>query len=580
MSYLVAAPDMLATAATELQGIGSALTAATAAAAAPTTAVAAAGADEVSTAVAALFSARAQAQQALAQQAAAFHAELVQTLTAAVDSYAGAEAANAAPLQSLVHHARALVDAPTGALAANPLAGSAAPSLSGAGSVALIMGPSGFPVPPTTYLNAVNSLYVQVLDEGASVFPLTTPEGLYPITGVNSLTFNASVTQGAATLNNAIQFLVGAGNHVDVFGYSQSSTIASLVMSQLAAEHVPSNAVSFILTGDPNNPNGGLLERFVGGSIPSLGVTANGATPSGPYPTSIYTLEYDGFADFPQYPIDLLSDLNAYAGILFNHTAYANLTPQQISGATDLGTYGETTYYVIPSPNLPLLDPLRWIPFGNPLADLVQPDLTVLVDLGYGSTTQGYSPGPPNVPTPFGLYPTNVGPLNIATALIHGVPEGINNAIFDLQTGQLTNDSSLQGLLDAAYTFGLTPSEHPTVTQLLGAAATYFNGDVPTTPITVTSSPEDVVNILTGVASTDVSTVLPVLDTALAAGSLPNYDASLFVSNLAAGNLVAAVGDPIVADIALAPFVIPLGLAPIAEALATTGYDLFGGLIP
>jgi len=580
MSYLVAAPDMLATAATELQGIGSALTAATAAAAAPTTAVAAAGADEVSTAVAALFSARAQAQQALARQAAAFHAELVQTLTAAVDAYAGAEAANAAPLQSLVHHARALVDAPTGALAANPVAGSTAPGLSGARAIALIMGPSGFPVPPTTYLNAVNWLYIQVLDQGASVFPLTTPEGLYPITGVNSLTFNVSVTQGAATLNNAIQFLVGAGNHVDVFGYSQSSTIASLVMSQLAAEHVPSNAVSFILTGDPNNPNGGLLERFVGGSIPSLGVTANGATPSGPYPTSIYTLEYDGFADFPRYPIDLLSDLNAYAGIFFNHTAYADLTPQQISGATDLGTYGETTYYVIPSPNLPLLDPLRWIPFGNPLADLVQPDLTVLVDLGYGSTTQGYSPGPPNVPTPFGLYPTNVGPLNIATALIHGVPEGINNAIFDLQTGQLTNDSSLQGLLDAAYTFGLTPSEQPTVTQLLGAAATYFNGDVPTTPITVTSSPEDVVNILTGVASTDVSTVLPVLDTALAAGSLPNYDASLFVSNLAAGNLVAAVGDPIVADIALAPFVIPLGLAPIAEALATTGYDLFGGLIP
>jgi len=580
MSYLVAAPDMLATAATELQGIGSALTAATAAAAAPTTAVAAAGADEVSTAVAALFSARAQAQQALAKQAAAFHAELVQTLTAAVDSYAGAEAANAAPLQSLVHHARALVDAPTGALAANPLAGSTAPSLSGARAIALIMGPSGFPVPPTTYLNAVNRLYIQVLDQGASVFPLTTPEGLYPSTGVNSLTFNVSVTQGAATLNNAIQFLVGAGNHVDVFGYSQSSTIASLVMSQLAAEHVPSNAVSFILTGDPNNPNGGLLERFVGGSIPSLGVTANGATPSGPYPTSIYTLEYDGFADFPRYPIDLLSDLNAYAGIFFNHTAYADLTPQQISGATDLGTYGETTYYVIPSPNLPLLDPLRWIPFGNPLADLVQPDLTVLVDLGYGSTTQGYSPGPPNVPTPFGLYPTNVGPLNIATALIHGVPEGINNAIFDLQTGQLTNDSSLQGLLDAAYTFGLTPSEQPTVTQLLGAAATYFNGDVPTTPITVTSSPEDVVNILTGVASTDVSTVLPVLDAAFAAVALPNYDASLFVSNLAAGNLVAAVGDPIVADIALAPFVIPLGVAPIAEALATTGYDLFGGLIP
>jgi len=153
-------------------------------------------------------------------------------------------------------------------------------------------------------------------------------------------------------------------------------------------------------------------------------VTANltGATPSSLYPTSIYTKEYDGFADFPQYPINVLSDLNAYLGIAFDHTAYVNLTPQQISGATDLGTYGNTTYYMIPTNNLPLLEPLRWIPFGNPLADLVQPDLTVLVDLGYGSTTQGWSPGPPNVPTPFGLFPTNINPATVVTALAQGIP--------------------------------------------------------------------------------------------------------------------------------------------------------------
>jgi PE family len=45
MSYLAAIPAMLASAATDVEGIGSSLTAATAAAAAPTTALAAAGAD-------------------------------------------------------------------------------------------------------------------------------------------------------------------------------------------------------------------------------------------------------------------------------------------------------------------------------------------------------------------------------------------------------------------------------------------------------------------------------------------------------------------------------------------------------
>lgn len=574
MSYLVAVPDMLASAATDVEGIGSSLTAATAAAAPPTTAVAAAGADEVSSAIAALFSSHAQAHQALSAEAAVFHTRFVQALTGAANAYAGAEAANAAPLQRVVQDVLDLVNAPS-------LSGA---SGTAAADVALIMGPSGFPVPPPTYLNALNKLYVQVLHPGATPVPLTTPEGLYPITGVNSLKLNTSVAQGVATLNNAILQQIAAGNHVDVVGYSQSSTVSSLVMSQLAAEHVPPSDVSFILVGDPSNPNGGFLERFVGGSIPSFGVTANltGATPSNLYPTSIYTKEYDGFADFPQYPINLLSDLNAYAGIAFDHTAYANLTPQQISGATNLGTFGNTTYYMLPTNNLPLLEPLRWIPFGNPLADLVQPDLTVLVDLGYGSTTQGWSPGPPNVPTPFGLFPTNINPATVVTALAQGIPEGVHNAISDLQTGQLTNYSSLQGLLDAAFTFGLTPSEHPTVSQLLGAVATFYNADVPVTPITLTSSPADIVNVLTSVASTDVSIVDPAINTALAIGaSAPNYDASLFLNNLQSGNLLAAVGDPIAADVALLPFLVVFGgVLPVGEALATTGYELIGGLIP
>ncbi len=574
MSYLVAVPEMLASAATDVEDIGSSLSAATAAAAAPTTAVAAAGADEVSSAIATLFSSHAQAHQALSAEAAVFHTQFVQALTGAANAYAEAEAANAGPLKSVVRDALDLVKAP----------GLSGASRGAAADVALILGPSGFPVPPLTYLNAANKLYVQVLHPGATPLPLTTPEGLYPITGVNTLKINNSVTQGVATLNNAILQQVALGNHVDVFGYSQSSTVSSLLMSQLATEHIPSGDVSFILVGDPSNPNGGFLERFVGVSAPSFGLTASitGATPSNLYPTSIYTKEYDGFADFPQYPVNLLSDLNAFAGIAFDHTAYVNLTPQQISGATNLGTFANTTYYMIPTNNLPLLEPLRWIPFGNPLADLLQPDLKVLVDLGYGSTTQGWSPGPPNVPTPFGLFPTNINPIDVGTALAQGIPVGVTNAISDLQTGQLTNFSALRGLLDAAYTFGLTPSTHPTLSQLLGAAATFFNGDVPVTPITLGSSPSDVVNVLTSVASTDVSVVDPALNTALAvAVSLPTDDASLFLNNLATGNLLAAVGDPIAADVALLPFLAAFGVVlPVAEALGTTGYELIGGLIP
>lgn len=60
MSVLVAAPELLISAATDLKSIGSALGAANAAAAGPTTGLATAAADEISTAVAALFTEQGQ----------------------------------------------------------------------------------------------------------------------------------------------------------------------------------------------------------------------------------------------------------------------------------------------------------------------------------------------------------------------------------------------------------------------------------------------------------------------------------------------------------------------------------------
>jgi hypothetical protein len=78
MSYLIAAPDMLAAAAADAAGIGSSLSEANAAAAASTTKVIAAGGDEVSAAIASLFSGHGQQFQALSAQAAAFHSQFVQ----------------------------------------------------------------------------------------------------------------------------------------------------------------------------------------------------------------------------------------------------------------------------------------------------------------------------------------------------------------------------------------------------------------------------------------------------------------------------------------------------------------------
>lgn len=119
MSYVLATPEMVAAAANNLAQIGSTLSAANAAALAPTTGVLAAGADEVSAAVASLFSGHAQAYQTLGTQAAAFHERFIQALSTAAGAYGSAEAANASPLQQALN----VINAPTQTLLGRPLIG-------------------------------------------------------------------------------------------------------------------------------------------------------------------------------------------------------------------------------------------------------------------------------------------------------------------------------------------------------------------------------------------------------------------------------------------------------------------------
>ncbi len=135
MSYLVAAPEMLASAAAAVAGIGSTLNVANTAAALPTTAVAAAAQDEVSAAIASLLSSHAKHFQALSAQAAAFHAQFVQALSSAGGVYAAAEAANASPLQSLEQELQSLaVFSPVKDLTGRPLFGNGANAAPGTGN--------------------------------------------------------------------------------------------------------------------------------------------------------------------------------------------------------------------------------------------------------------------------------------------------------------------------------------------------------------------------------------------------------------------------------------------------------------
>jgi PPE-repeat protein len=101
MSFVTAAPEIVASAASDLASIGSTIGEANAAAATPTTGVLPAAADEVSAGIASLFGSHAQAFQALSTQAASFHQQFVQLMTGSAAQYASAEAANTSPMTTV-----------------------------------------------------------------------------------------------------------------------------------------------------------------------------------------------------------------------------------------------------------------------------------------------------------------------------------------------------------------------------------------------------------------------------------------------------------------------------------------------
>jgi hypothetical protein len=83
------------------------------------------------------------------------------------------------------------------------------------------------------------------------------------------------------------------------------------------------------------------------------------------------------------------------------------------------------TYYFMPTAQLPLLDPLRMLPIlGNPLADLLQPFLKPIVDLGYAP---GLLPG--LNPLSVAGYVGQGATAGIASPLVAGLPPLVSNSV-------------------------------------------------------------------------------------------------------------------------------------------------------
>jgi PE-PPE domain len=241
-------------------------------------------------------------------------------------------------------------------------------SLSGS-DTAIILGGTSEPTPSTAFAQAAEDLYLHPLgfDDGATYSTvcdmigtdpcgaplqvLTTPELIQQ--GPSSLTAASDVVLAVENEFNADPGAFSAEHPLTIFGYSQSATAESIAMTRLEEAGIPSDDLHFVFIGDPSLPGGVWpnlepdLDAIFGSSLTNTILTDLGfdsvlgnLTPDDLYPTTIYTLDGDGVADFQQ-------DFTA-GGLLdpivrLQHLVYLGLTPTQIADATT-STDGDLTY--------------------------------------------------------------------------------------------------------------------------------------------------------------------------------------------------------------------------------------------
>jgi len=236
----------------------------------------------------------------------------------------------------------------------DPLAGS---------DTAIILGGTTEPTPSTAFAQAAENLFLNPLgfDGGATsstvcdmvgtdpcaapLQVLTTPELIQQ--GPSSLTAADDVTLAVENEFNANPGAFSAEDPLTIFGYSQSATAESIAMTQLEADKIPSADLHFVFIGDPSLADTGVWPNLVadmdgifGTSLTNTlltdfgidGVLGN-VTPDDLYPTTIYSLDGDGVAQFqPDFESGGL--LGTIEGLFVQHVEYLGLTPDEVANAT------------------------------------------------------------------------------------------------------------------------------------------------------------------------------------------------------------------------------------------------------
>jgi hypothetical protein len=218
-----------------------------------------------------------------------------------------------------------------------------------------------------------------------------------------------SIDVGLVNMDKAIldQYAAHPDEQIIVAGASAGTLVVnqemqSLEQRRLAGDQTvpPPSQLSFVVLGDADRS---MLRKLQGVPLPLITYTVH-PVPVTEYNVLVVAGEYDGLGDWPDRTWNLLADLNALAGTSLLQQAL----PEQIVTALKLDAFGSvhrtamdadltnlpyttstnaaggiTTTYLVPTPDLPLLRPLKPLGVPQPVIDALTAVLRPIIDSAY-----------------------------------------------------------------------------------------------------------------------------------------------------------------------------------------------------
>lgn len=304
-------------------------------------------------------------------------------------------------------------------------AGPAAATVGATASAALIVGGTSFPTLEQSFMEQLWPTWSTSLGLANATVPdlinVAYPAQLYPFTDGEFL--GPSVAAGVNNLLGLVNTTYTAGAHLIVWGISQGALVLDSAQRMLAGNPAapPPGSLTFVRVADPAASTTGML-NFLPDLIMSKVLHLEDAvrTPvDSQYNTIVVTNEYDAFADFPNRPWNLLAVANAIVGLWYRHaqTGAADLTsvPAQNISTTVNSQGASTTAYLVPSPLLPLTQPLRDAGVAAGFVDKLDAALRPIVDAGYTRNDAAVSPADTAPAEPTAAVAAHASPVDEIT---------------------------------------------------------------------------------------------------------------------------------------------------------------------